>query len=56
VKLESQPRASELLASIFRSIHSIKGACGLLGFHKLQALAHAGENLLSKLRDGTPWC
>jgi two-component system chemotaxis sensor kinase CheA len=24
----------------------------LLGFNKLQALAHAGESLLSKLRDG----
>jgi two-component system, chemotaxis family, sensor kinase CheA len=52
VKLESDPRSAELLASIFRSIHSIKGACGFLGFTKLQALAHAGESLLSKLRDG----
>jgi two-component system, chemotaxis family, sensor kinase CheA len=53
VKLEHQPGSAELLASIFRSIHSIKGACGFLGFNKLQALAHAGENLLSKLRDGS---
>src|SRR5689334_19765968 len=52
VKLESDPRSKELLASIFRTIHSIKGACGFLGFEKLQGLAHAGENLLSKLRDG----
>jgi two-component system, chemotaxis family, sensor kinase CheA len=52
VKLESDPGSVELLASIFRGVHSIKGACGFLGFNKLQALAHAGENLLSKLRDG----
>ena len=52
VKLEAEPGSDELLASIFRGIHSIKGACGFLGFKKLQALAHAGENLLSKLRDG----
>jgi two-component system, chemotaxis family, sensor kinase CheA len=52
VKLEADPKSSDLLASIFRSIHSIKGACGFLGFNKLQALAHAGESLLSKLRDG----
>lgn len=52
VKLESDPGSAELLASIFRGVHSIKGACGFLGFNKLQALAHAGENLLSKLRDG----
>ena len=52
VKLESAPGHKELLSSIFRSIHSIKGACGFLGFQKLEKLAHAGENLLSKLRDG----
>jgi len=52
VTLEGEPRSKELLSSIFRSIHSIKGACGFLGFQKLEKLAHAGENLLSKLRDG----
>ena len=52
VKLESEPGSQALLSSIFRSIHSIKGACGFLGFQKLEKLAHAGENLLSKLRDG----
>jgi two-component system, chemotaxis family, sensor kinase CheA len=52
VKLEADPKSSDLLASIFRSIHSIKGACGFLGFNKLQALAQAGESLLGKLRDG----
>jgi chemotaxis protein histidine kinase CheA len=52
VKLESEPESQPLLSSIFRSIHSIKGACGFLGFQKLEKLAHAGENLLSKLRDG----
>jgi two-component system chemotaxis sensor kinase CheA len=51
VKLEADPSSTELLAS-FRGVHSIKGACGFLGFNKLQALAHAGENLLSRLRDG----
>ena len=52
VKLERDPGSKELLSGIFRGIHSIKGACGFLGFQKLEALAHAGENLLSKLRDG----
>jgi two-component system chemotaxis sensor kinase CheA len=52
VKLEADPGSETLLSSIFRSIHSIKGACGFLGFQKLEALAHVGENLLSKLRDG----
>jgi two-component system chemotaxis sensor kinase CheA len=52
VKLESEPSSKELLASIFRTIHTIKGSCGFLGFSKLEKLAHAGESLLSRLRDG----
>jgi len=52
VKLESDPSSSELLASIFRTIHTIKGSCGFLSFARLEKLAHAGENLLSRLRDG----
>jgi len=52
VKLESSPSSKELLASVFRTIHTIKGSCGFLGFVRLEKLAHAGENLLSKLRDG----
>lgn len=52
VKLESDPASKELLGSIFRTIHTIKGSCGFLGFAKLEKLAHAGENLLSRLRDG----
>lgn len=52
VKLESDPQNRELLKSIFRTIHTIKGTCGFLGFTKLEALTHAGESLLSLLRDG----
>ena len=52
VKLESSPSSKELLASIFRTIHTIKGSCGFLGFSRLEKLTHAGENLLSMLRDG----
>ena len=52
VKLENDPKNPELLKSIFRAIHTIKGTCGLLGFSRLEALAHAGESLLSLLRDG----
>jgi len=52
VKLESEPSSKELLASIFRTIHTIKGSCGFLGFAHLEKVAHAGESLLSLLRDG----
>ena len=52
VKLESDPKSRELLSSIFRTIHTIKGSCGFLGFANLERVTHAGENLLSRLRDG----
>ena len=43
---------SEPLREIFRSVHTIKGATGFLGFERLERVAHAGENLLVKMRDG----
>src|SRR5215475_7990471 len=52
VALEKDPTSHELLSSIFRTIHTIKGTCGFLGFAKLESVAHMGENLLSRLRDG----
>jgi len=52
VKLETDPSSHDLLSSIFRTIHTIKGSCGFLGFSKLEKVAHAGESLLSLLRDG----
>ncbi|MFT7676744.1 MAG: two-component system chemotaxis sensor kinase CheA [Planctomycetota bacterium] len=53
VVLEEDPDAEDVLASIFRTIHTIKGTCGFLDFARLEKLAHSGENLLSSLRAGT---
>jgi two-component system, chemotaxis family, sensor kinase CheA len=50
--LEARPGDTELLAEIFRAVHTIKGTTGFLGFGRLEALSHAGENLLGLLRDG----
>ena len=50
--LETRPGDPDLLAEIFRAVHTIKGTTGFLGFKRLEKLAHAGENLLSLLRDG----
>src|SRR5579871_1107293 len=52
VVLEKNPENRERLASVFRTIHTIKGTCGFFGFSRLEKVAHVGENLLSKLRDG----
>lgn len=52
VELEQAPSSRELLSSIFRTIHTIKGTSGFLAFGQLETLTHIGENLLSQLRDG----
>ena len=52
VELEKDPQSSELLGRIFRAIHTVKGTSGVLGFSKLESVAHVGENLLSRMRDG----
>jgi two-component system chemotaxis sensor kinase CheA len=53
IALERDPSSSETLASLFRSLHTIKGAAGFIGLTGLGALAHRGESVLSDLRDGT---
>ncbi len=53
IELEESPECPELLNSIFRSLHTIKGASGFLGLTQLVEVAHKGENLLDKLRQGT---
>jgi len=52
VGLEKNPHDKDALAGVFRTIHTIKGTCGFLGFNKLEKVAHVGENLLTRLRDG----
>ncbi|MFF5079521.1 chemotaxis protein CheW [Actinoplanes sp. NPDC000266] len=52
VDLEQEPNSRDLISRIFRAIHTIKGTSGFLAFTRLETLAHAGESLLSKLRDG----
>jgi two-component system chemotaxis sensor kinase CheA len=53
VRLERAPEDAATLALIFRHVHTIKGTCGFLGLPRLEHVAHAAENVLSRLRDGT---
>jgi two-component system, chemotaxis family, chemotaxis protein CheY len=52
VELERQPKNRELLSSVFRTIHTIKGTCGFFGYSRLETLAHVAEDILSDLRNG----
>jgi two-component system chemotaxis sensor kinase CheA len=54
VQLEREPNNRQVLANIFRLVHTIKGTCGFLGLPRLEALAHAAESLMGKFRDGMP--
>jgi two-component system chemotaxis sensor kinase CheA len=52
VRFESQPEDKATLNNIFRLVHTIKGTCGFIGLPRLESIAHAGETLLGKFRDG----
>ena len=52
VALEETPDNKELIAGIFRRVHTIKGSSGFLALSRVESLTHAGESLLAKLRDG----
>ncbi|MEX0757969.1 MAG: chemotaxis protein CheW [Tistlia sp.] len=52
VNLEQNPNDPEILSNIFRLVHTIKGTCGFLGLPRLESVAHAGENVLGRVRDG----
>jgi len=52
VRFEQEPGDATILGNIFRLVHTIKGTCGFLGLPRLESVAHAGENVLGKFRDG----
>ena len=52
LKLERTPDDAPTLSLIFRMVHTIKGTCGFLGLPRLERVAHAGENVLGRVRDG----
>ncbi|MBT3386103.1 MAG: chemotaxis protein CheA [Prolixibacteraceae bacterium] len=51
VIFEEDPSSQEILASIFRTFHTIKGSSGFLALNKLETISHKGENLLSLIRE-----
>ncbi|MFQ5971340.1 MAG: chemotaxis protein CheW [Alphaproteobacteria bacterium] len=51
VRLERNPNDPELLGNIFRLVHTVKGTCGFLGLPRLEAVAHAAENVLGRIRE-----
>lgn len=52
VELEAKGDDKEIINEIFRSMHTIKGAAGFLGFQQVVDVAHRSESILKKLREG----
>ncbi len=52
ISLEQHPDNQELVADLFRMIHTIKGSAGFLNLPSLEKLAHSTEEMLDKVRRG----
>ena len=50
LELQSVPD-KEILNDIFRSMHTIKGAAGFLGFQSIVDVAHRDESIMKRLRE-----
>jgi len=52
LELEAQPDNRELLDSLFRCAHTVKGSAGIFGLNRVVEFTHHVETLLDKMRDG----
>jgi two-component system chemotaxis sensor kinase CheA len=52
LELEAQPDNRDLLDSLFRCAHTVKGSAGIFGLHRVVEFTHHVETLLDKMRDG----
>jgi two-component system chemotaxis sensor kinase CheA len=50
--LERRGDDADLLNDLFRSVHTLKGNCGLFDFGALERAVHAGEDVLDRVRTG----
>ncbi len=53
LEIESGAAADDRLNALFRDLHTIKGTSSFLDLKKIEAVAHASEDVLGKLRDGS---
>jgi len=53
LNLEQNPKDLEIINSIFRPFHSIKGVAAFLNLTEIRDIAHSLENLLDKARNGS---
>jgi two-component system chemotaxis sensor kinase CheA len=52
LELEASGPADELVASMFRNAHTLKGGAGVVGFREVGDVVHELESLIDELRSG----
>ncbi len=52
IRLEKEGATPELLNTVFRTVHCIKGSAEYIGLERSSTLTHGVENLLDRLREG----
>ncbi len=52
MELEDDPANQEIIGSVFRALHTIKGSGAMFGFDAISAFTHGVENVFDKVRDG----
>ena len=52
MQLETAPDDHDLMAQLFRSVHTLKGNSGLFDFPEMTRVLHAGEDLMDAVRHG----
>jgi two-component system, chemotaxis family, sensor kinase CheA len=51
--LEKEPGNQEVVNMLFRSVHTLKGSSGMMGFRDFQELTHAMEDVFDDMRKGS---
>ncbi len=51
--IENDLSNPDLIAALFRTMHTVKGVCGMMGLSNIQLLAHTAEDVMDKVREGS---
>ena len=52
LQIEQSPDDKDLINTVFRAFHTVKGTSGFLGFDQMMEITHKCEDVLNKLRKG----
>ncbi len=52
LELEEKPQEQELLDTVFRALHTIKGSSAMFGFDSVSSFTHEVEEVYDKIRNG----